>query len=720
MKKLSFRTLLTILAAAPLAATLGLGVMVGNDAYTNYSNLENAVALVRVGRAGGALLQSMPEEAAAAEDPANLDARRKVTDAGFKELMDAYGDAHEAGLVDPRLAKMKEEIAVGYARMSEYRDIVDRGENQPVLALKYLQPVSALGMDIAGRAGGLVQEGSLSRSLLGYHALLEVNDGYLIINHLGQKFIGSGKLDHDDVGRLFSALTLISANGAVMRDYAPAGISARYDAFWTSREGRAVQTTIDAMRANQAQKLTTGETDAWNQAMTARRNVFDALLTASADQIQILANDKMQAAHDRLNLLAGGIGLLLVLVIALSVRVGKTLSSAIRAISERMATLAGGDKDSAIPHLGRSDDIGGMARSVEVFRQAAIRNAAMEDEAAANRDRAEAERAQLQARAEADANQRLEKATGALAQGLKRMAAGDLLCEIRDAFAPQFEPLRHDFNASVEQLRDALVAVGGTAGAVRGGSSEIAQATDNLSKRTEQQAASLEQTAAALEQITANVKATSRRSGEARDIVRDTRSKAEQSGKVVSDAVSAMGRIETASRQISQIIGVIDEIAFQTNLLALNAGVEAARAGEAGKGFAVVAQEVRELAQRSANAAKEIKTLIGNSATAVEEGVRLVDDTGRGLRDIADHVQAITIHMDAIATAAQEQSVGLGEVNTSVNHMDQATQHNAAMVEEMNAAGVSLAREAEKLAHLLAEFKIDRADAQHAAHRRAA
>jgi methyl-accepting chemotaxis protein len=377
-----------------------------------------------------------------------------------------------------------------------------------------------------------------------------------------------------------------------------------------------------------------------------------------------------------------------------------------------MQTLAQGDTSLAIPFVDRKDEVGKMAASLEIFREAAIRNKNIEGEADASRRRSEAERIQMQQQTEADAEARLTQATGALAASLRRLADGDMACEVNEALAPQFEGLRNDFNTSVRQLREALLSVGQSVSTVDGGAREISDASDNLSKRTEQQAASLEQTAAALEQITSNVKSTSARTGEARDVVRDARARADQSGQVVRNAVAAMERIEKSSQQIGQIISVIDEIAFQTNLLALNAGVEAARAGEAGKGFAVVAQEVRELAQRSANAAKEIKALISNSAVAVAEGVKLVSDTGEGLNAIEQLVQSVTVHMDAIATAAQEQSVGLTEVNTAVNHMDQATQQNAAMVEEMSAAGVGLAQESAKLTDLLSQFQLGHAAGQ--------
>lgn len=198
----------------------------------------------------------------------------------------------------------------------------------------------------------------------------------------------------------------------------------------------------------------------------------------------------------------------------------------------------------------------------------------------------------------------------------------------------------------------------------------------------------------------------SKRADEARTIAVQANTSATQSGAVVADAVDAMGRIEQSSNQISNIIGVIDEIAFQTNLLALNAGVEAARAGDAGKGFAVVAQEVRELAQRSAQAAKEIKDLIRNSSVEVQSGVKLVRETGDALKTIEGFVVTINHHMDAIATSAREQSVGLSEVNTAVNQMDQVTQQNAAMVEETNAASATLANEAGRLRELISQFQL--------------
>jgi methyl-accepting chemotaxis protein len=376
-------------------------------------------------------------------------------------------------------------------------------------------------------------------------------------------------------------------------------------------------------------------------------------------------------------------------------------------ITTAMRGLANGDTATEISDKERKDEIGEMANAVEIFRQAAIQNKQHEADAEASRVKAEADRVRLTSEAEAAAQARLTEATAGLAAGLRRLAAGDLAFQLQEPFAPDFESLRHDLNAAVAQLGETLGAVALSADAIDGGTREIGQGAQDLSKRTEQQAASLEETAAALDQITVNVSNSSKRADEARHVAIQANESAVQSGKVVAGAVDAMQRIEQSSNQISSIIGVIDEIAFQTNLLALNAGVEAARAGEAGKGFAVVAQEVRELAQRSAQAAKQIKDLIRNSSVEVEGGVKFVRETGEALKSIEGLVVTINQHMDAIATSSKEQSTGLLEVNTAVNQMDQVTQQNAAMVEETNAASATLAAETSRMKDLIAKFQLN-------------
>jgi len=298
-----------------------------------------------------------------------------------------------------------------------------------------------------------------------------------------------------------------------------------------------------------------------------------------------------------------------------------------------------------------------------------------------------------------------ETVVGNLAESLKRMAQGDLTARITAPFLGRYAQIKDDFNAAIDALREAMGGIGATTGSLRSGADEISTASDDLSRRTEQQAASLEQTAAALDEITATVRRSAEGAKQASAAASGARSDAARSGEVMRDAVTAMGEIEQSSGQITQIIGVIDEIAFQTNLLALNAGVEAARAGDAGRGFAVVAQEVRALAQRSADAAKEIKTLIASSTAQVERGVRLVGDTGQALTGIVDKIADIDVLISEIAISSQEQATGLNEVNTAVNQMDQVTQQNAAMVEEATAAAANLKTEAAELASLVARFQ---------------
>ncbi|THK39272.1 methyl-accepting chemotaxis protein [Ensifer sp. MPMI2T] len=374
-------------------------------------------------------------------------------------------------------------------------------------------------------------------------------------------------------------------------------------------------------------------------------------------------------------------------------------------MSAYMQTLASGDYDREVPYAERPDEIGMVARSVAVFRQAAIeRRHARErtDEERRLRDEEEAAHARRKAIEERDRLQVIEHLT----RGLARLSAGDLSVRIVDNFSAAYEELRAEFNTSVERLAETISGVLSATAKLSTSSSEIAGATDDLAKRTEQQAASLEQTASAFNEITATAHNSSERAREASVVMVAAKDSAEKSAIVVRDAVAAMERIARSSGQIQQIINVIDQIAFQTNLLALNAGVEAARAGEAGKGFAVVAQEVRELAGRSASAAKEIKMLIEASTREVAGGVELVNQTGEALIGIEGHVQQVTDLIGAIVTAATEQSTALSEIDVALHRMDEMTQRNAAMVEETNAACRELSNEVGDLNRMAGRFQV--------------
>lgn len=300
------------------------------------------------------------------------------------------------------------------------------------------------------------------------------------------------------------------------------------------------------------------------------------------------------------------------------------------------------------------------------------------------------------------------KAVDAIAAGLQRLSECNIRVTIDDPFIPEFERLRKDFNTAMAEFQKTLESVLGETGNLAETSASLKGDADVLGRRTEQQAAALEQASAALEQITATLKEASVRTRETREIVKQARSATSDSVQVVRSTVEAISRIEAASNEIGSIIDVIDQIAFQTNLLALNAGVEAARAGEAGKGFAVVAQEVRELAQRSAGAARQISGLILNSTTQVAEGVRLVNETGVSLSRIEKFVNDIDANIDAIATGANEQASSLGEINTAINQLDQATQQNAGLVSNISVAGDVMAGGAEKMKTLVDMFKLNR------------
>jgi methyl-accepting chemotaxis protein len=378
---------------------------------------------------------------------------------------------------------------------------------------------------------------------------------------------------------------------------------------------------------------------------------------------------------------------------------------AVADISGATESLAQGDETIDLEALARGDELGAIVQSLSVFRDNQRRIVVLRAEQEDSTTREAATRtAQERDRAAGEAEQ--QQVVQGLADGLARLASGDLAFRIGQAFPPNYEKLRTDFNLAIGKLAQAMETINTVANNIHSGAREISTASEDLSRRTEHQAASLEETAAALDEITATVRKMAESAQNASTVVTAARGDAENSGKVALNAVAAMNEIARYSQEISQIVGVVDEIAFQTNLLALNAGVEAARAGDSGRGFAVVAQEVRALAQRSAEAAKEIKTLIASSSQQVEHGVGLVGKTGSALELIVARVGEINSLVGEIASSAREQAVGLAEVNTAVNQMDQVTQQNAAMVEEATAASHTLGSEATRLAELVGLFEL--------------
>jgi methyl-accepting chemotaxis protein len=405
-------------------------------------------------------------------------------------------------------------------------------------------------------------------------------------------------------------------------------------------------------------------------------------------------------------LFAGGVLITLAVLAALYLASRALVREPLAGLTRSVDTLSAGRYDQAVPGIEGGDEIGAIARALDGFRHDLADGQRRRAEQEAERAVAEAARLRHEQEAAAFAKAQ-ESAVAALGEGMEKLADGDLIWRMsEDAFAPDARKMPGDFNAAVERLQGTMAGILNAASSIRNGCGEISMASDDLAQRTERGAASLEQTAAALDQITATVRRSSEGAERARQVTQSARMNAQRSGEVVKEAVEAMGGIERSSQEITQIIGVIDEIAFQTSLLALNAGVEAARAGEAGRGFAVVAQEVRALAQRSADAAKEIKVLIRTSTEQVDKGVRLVGETGETLEQILVQAAEIDDLVGEIAASSKEQAVGLAEVNQAVNQMDQVTQQNAAMVEQSTAASHALASEAAEMERLVGRFQV--------------
>jgi len=426
--------------------------------------------------------------------------------------------------------------------------------------------------------------------------------------------------------------------------------------------------------------------------------------------------DDLEAAFwDNVKLLGAALVAGMAIMGATAYLIARSITRPVNTLTAAMAGLAQGDHDVEIPATAARDEVGDMARAVLVFKQSAIDKRATEAEAAEARQSREAERLRaeqerLESQEAKAAETRSDQASvEELAKALQALAAGDLTYRITANLPPKTQRLKDDFNRTAESLSGIVLDLRHTSDELRNATGEILTGTNDLSERTTKQAASIEETSAAMEQLATTVMENARRAKDAAATAGVVTQSAEEGGQVMEQATAAMGRITSSSAKVSDIIKLIDDIAFQTNLLALNASVEAARAGDAGKGFAVVAVEVRRLAQSAAEASSEVKALIEQSTTEVGSGSLLVSQAADKLATMLEAARSNAGRMQAIVNDSGEQAAAISEINAAIRQMDKMTQHNAALVEQTSAAIAQTEAQASALDRIVEIFRTDEA-----------
>jgi methyl-accepting chemotaxis protein len=608
--------------------------------------------------------------------------QRTVTDARLQAVKDHASEVLAKDL-DPTVEQSLVAFLTKAEEIPQIRNRIDSLSIDRGSAIGFYTALDHQVIHFIGGTSHGISDTWISNSLLNYSAFLMGKDSAGVERALGASGFAVGAFNPSLKQNMTAQIAVQSAMLDHFASYAEPELVEAVEAVRTSDVSRQVETLRDIALSGTPEQVSRVAASEWFSISTERINNLKALEDQISASIAAQAEMAMVRADRSFLMLSIMIAAAVLFAALFSTYFALVIGKMFGEVLVPIRQLADGKVDITLPASSKNE-FGKISAALQVFQSNECQ------------------------RQEDDRHR--EDVLDRLATGLHALSDGDFVDKIDSKFPDTYERLRTDFNSSKSSILDAMNRISKSVQDIRQGASKVRQDAGDLSARTEGQAATLEETAAALEEMTASVKSTSDSVVHTNQFVSTVEDGVRESRDIAQRTVSTMTEIEASSNQISKIVTVIEEIAFQTNLLALNAGVEAARAGEAGRGFDVVASEVRALAGRSAEAAKEITSLIEANAARVGEGVTLIQNVSNALEDIVEKTTEVSKHVSDIAIAANEQSLGLSEINSAVSQLDHVTQQNASMVEQTTSFSIGLSNDADELMRLISQFRITKSD----------